>query len=306
MSALRRFIVLLSASFAFAMPARAAVWIAVSEGSSDYAAVAEAIRAGLQREDATLDASVRSWRECVQGVPGEVRLIVSVGSQALKELADASGNGRLGKTPLIATLLPRSVYEELRPRLSGPLAGIVLDQPPARQMALLRYAFPHLRRVGVLLGPESQQFQSALDKAAQEFGLQLNSYKVDGEANLYPALQRVLEENDVLLAIPDSAVYNGGSIQNVLLASYRQRVPLMGFSPAYVRAGAMLALYSTPAQIAAQTARVARALLSGATVPAMQAPQEFAVGVNANVARSLGFRLSEDALRIHLQNREGL
>jgi hypothetical protein len=37
----------------------------------------------------------------------------------------------------------------------------------------------------------------------------------------------------------------------------------------------------------------------------VQLPTEFVIGVNANVARSLGFRLSEDALRIQLQAKEG-
>jgi ABC-type uncharacterized transport system substrate-binding protein len=163
-----------------------------------------------------------------------------------------------------------------------------------------------MRRLGVLFGNDSQQYQQAFEKAANEQGLQLNAYKVDGEDNLYPALQRVLEENDVLLAIPDAAVYNGRSIQNVLLASYRQRIPMMGFSPAYVRAGAMLALYSSPAQIGSQTARVVHSALSGVALQPVQVPMEFMVGVNANVARSLGFRLSEDALRIQLLNREGM
>jgi ABC-type uncharacterized transport system substrate-binding protein len=231
-------------------------------------------------------------------------LIVSVGSPALIGLTDAYVGGRLARTPLVATLLPRSLFEAQRRRLNVPVTGVVLDQPPVRQMALLRYAFPHVRRVGALFGPDSQLYQQAFEKAALDLGLQLNVYKVDGEATLYPALQRVLEENDVLLAIPDAAVYNGGSIQNVLLASYRQKVPLMGFSPAYVRAGAMLALYSSPAQVASQTVRVIRSALSGVAMQPVQVPADFVVGVNANVARSLGFRLSEDALRIQLQNRE--
>jgi ABC-type uncharacterized transport system substrate-binding protein len=79
---------------------------------------------------------------------------------------------------------------------------------------------------------------------------------------------------------------------------------MMGFSPAYVRAGAMLALYSSPAQIGNQSARVVQGVLSGMALQPVQMPTEFVVGVNANVARSLGFRLSEDALRIQLQGKE--
>ncbi|MDE2598293.1 MAG: hypothetical protein KGL40_01580 [Rhodocyclaceae bacterium] len=299
-------LLLLSMSIALASSAQAAVWIAVSEGSADYGSVAEEVRAGLLRADAQADVSIRPWTEVAQGIPSQVKLLVSVGSPAFIGLAEASAGGRLGRTPIVATLLQRAVFEAQRRRLAGPVTGIVLDQPPVRQMALLRYAFPHMRRVGIMLGPESQAVQAILEKAATDLGLQANIYKVDGEADLYAALRRVLEENDLLLVVPDAAVYNGGSIQNILLASYRQKVPLIGFSPAYVRAGAMLALYSTPVQIGSQTARTVRALQVDAPVPAVQSPVEFVVSVNTSVARSLGFRLSEDALRLQLQNREGM
>lgn len=284
----------------------ASVMIAVSEGNRDYAEVAESVKQSLQRSDASLEVTVRPWGEVNRGLPSQVRLIVSIGSPALSGLADAAASGRIGRVPVVAALLPRSVFETQRSRMPGPATAVVLDQPLARQLALLRYAFPQMRRIGVLLGPDSQQHQAGLEKAAQEQGLQLGIYRVEGEATLYPALQRVLDESDLLLAIPDAAVYNGGSVQNVLLAAYRQKVPLMGFSPAYVRAGALLALYSTPNQIGTQTARLVRTVLSGAAVPAMQYPTDFTVGVNANVARSLGFRLSEDALRIQLLGREGM
>lgn len=306
MTTFRCLAVLLFMSLVLVASAQATVWIAVSEGSADYAAVAEEVRAGLMRGEAQVEVSIRPWADVVQGVSPQVRLIVTVGSPAFMGVTEAAAEGRLGRTPLLATLLPRTVFEAQRRKLAGSVSGVVLDQPAARQMALLRYAFPHLRRVGTLLGPESQARQAALEKAAVEQGLQLNVYKVAGEAELYPALRRALEENDLLLAVPDAAVYNGGTIQNVLLASYRQRIPLIGFSPAYVRAGAMLALYSSLPQIGSQTARAARSLLADGTVSSPQHPADFIISINANVARSLGFRLSEDALRLQLQNREGM
>lgn len=306
MRRLRSLLAGLLLNLALAGAVQATVWVAVSEGNADYDEVAARIRGQFQPGDAASEVVVKPWSEVAQGVPPQVRLIVSVGSPAFIGLVEAYAGGRIGRVPIVASLLPRSVFEVHRRRLTVSATGVVLDQPAARQMALLRYAFPQMRRLGVLFGNDSQQYQQAFEKAASEQGLQLNAYKVDGEENLYPALQRVLEENDVLLAIPDAAVYNGRSIQNVLLASYRQRIPMMGFSPAYVRAGAMLALYSSPAQIGSQTARVVHSALSGVALQPVQVPTEFTVGVNANVARSLGFRLSEDALRIQLLNREGM
>ncbi|HEY1182132.1 MAG TPA: ABC transporter substrate binding protein [Rhodocyclaceae bacterium] len=303
---LRGLLILLLLSCQILRAQAATVWIAISEGSADYGAVAEEVRNSLLRADAQVDVSIRPWTEVAQGGAAQVKLIVSVGSPAFVGLAEASANGRIGRTPLLASLLPRSVFEAQRRKMTGPVTAVVLDQPAVRQMALLRYAFPNMRRVGVMLGPDSLWSQSQFDKAAADLGLQANIYTVGGDADIYPTLRRVLEENDLLLAVPDTTVYNGGTIQNVLLASYRQRVPLIGFSPAYVRAGAMLALYSTPRQIGSQTARMARSLLAETPVPALQMPAEFVVSVNVNVARSLGFRLSEDALRLQLQGREGM
>ncbi|HTH93823.1 MAG TPA: ABC transporter substrate binding protein [Rhodocyclaceae bacterium] len=284
------------------------VWIAVSAGSPDYATVAETVRDQLQQSDPTVDAIIKPWADVTQQVlPPQVKLVVSIGTPALTGLADASAGGRLGRVPVIATTIPSSAFEAQRKRIAQPLIAVVLDQPPGRQMALLRYAFPTLSRIGILIGTESAQYQAGLEKAAADQGLQLNVYRVNGgEDALYPVLQRVLDENDMLLAVPDATIYNSASIQNILLASYRQKIPLIGYSPAYVRAGAMLALYSTPTQIGTQTARIVHGLLVGnptGSSVSVQSPTDFSVGVNINVARSLGFRLSADALTIQLQGR---
>lgn len=287
--------------------AQATVWIATSQGSREYDEVAEVVRAQLQKsEPVPVDVQIKPWQEMAQsGVPGHVRLVVTLGSSALSGLAEASVAGRLPpRMPVVAALTPRASIEAHRKRFAGPLAAIALDQPALRQMALLRYAFPGMRRIGILFGADSQHQQSVFERAAQEQGLQLSSYRVEGEASLYPVLQRLLEENDVLLAVPDAAVYNGGTIQNVLLAAYRQKVPMVGFSAAYVRAGAALGLYSTAQQIGQHTTRVVRNLLAGQSPPSLQVPADFVVGVNLNVARSLGYRLNEEALRTQLLGRE--
>jgi ABC-type uncharacterized transport system substrate-binding protein len=65
-------------------------------------------------------------------------------------------------------------------------------------------------------------------------------------------------------------------------------------------------LYTTPTQVGVQAGKMVRVVLAGGNLPAVQMPTDFIVSVNANVARSLGFRLSSDALRIQLLNREGL
>jgi ABC-type uncharacterized transport system substrate-binding protein len=110
---------------------------------------------------------------------------------------------------------------------------------------------------------------------------------------LADALDGVLEESEALLVLPDTDVYNAGTIRNILLTSYRKQVPLIGISQAYVKAGALCAIYSTPVQIAVQTAEAIRQYSTTTKLPASQFPKEFDVSVNTQVARSLNIPIKD-------------
>lgn len=270
------------------------VWLALTEQGGAYAETADAVRAELQRGGgAHGEVVVKPWRDFQENPEVSPRLIVVIGVGAFRGLAESGL-----KAPLLATLVPRAAYQRIADaasRSGRTVSAVWLDQPVARQFDLLRVALPARHRVGVLLGPESRLLEQELARAAAERNFELQVARVEGNESLPRALQRVLEESDVLLALPDPQVYNGATIQNVLTAAYRQHVPLVGFSPAYVKAGAMLALYSTPAQVGAQAGEIARAVIGGRPLPAAQGPRLFSVGVNADVARSLGIALDEDA-----------
>lgn len=285
---------LLSMTFAWYAPAAATtVWVALSEAGGVYAETAEALRADLERSGVRAETVVRPWRELAAYQDAAPRLIVAVGVGALRGIVESES-----KAPLLATLVPRAAYARLAEQASRggrPVSAVWLDQPVGRQLDLLRLALPMRHRVGVLLGPESRLVEQELLRAAAERNLEIAAVRVEGGEQLAGAVQRVLADTDVLLALPDPQVYSGATVQNVLTAAYRSRIPLVGFSPAYVKAGAMLSLYSTPAQVGAQAAAIVRSALGGRSLPPPQGPWAFAIGVNADVARSLGIPIEDDA-----------
>lgn len=287
---------LASMTFAWCGPASASsavVWIALSDRGGVYAETSEALRAELERSGGRVEVLARPWRDLLAADGPQPRLVVAVGVGALRGVAESEV-----RAPLLGVLVPRAVYlriAEPAGRAGRQISAIWLDQPIMRQLDLLRLALPTRHRVGALLGPESKLFEAELQRAAAERNLELVAARIEGGEHLAGAVQRVLAEADVLLALPDSQVYNGATVQNVLTAAYRQRVPLIGFSPAYVKAGAMMSLYSTPAQVGAQAAEIVRSVLGGRPLPPPQGPRAFAVGVNADVARSLGIAMEEDA-----------
>lgn len=79
---------------------------------------------------------------------------------------------------------------------------------------------------------------------------------------------------------------------------------MMAFSPAYVRAGALLAVYSTPTQIGQQAGALARGVLLGQPLGVPQYPLQFEISVNEHVARSLGLKLDADQLAERLRRLE--
>jgi putative ABC transport system substrate-binding protein len=273
------------------------IWIAVSELGGPYLEAANALRSGVaQPAPYRIETRLDSWQDLLATPGKSPQLIVTVGAAAYRGVIDeAQHGGVLANVPVLAILIPRMSYESVAPKARAPTSAIFLDQPLGRYLDLLRLAMPDRKRVGVLLGPESSSLAAPLAKAAAARGLQLVTARVSGDEDLYAGLRSVLADAEVLLALPDARVFNAGSLQNILIATYRQRVPLVAFAPGYVKAGATLALYSSPTQAADQAVALVRAVAGGRALPAPQAASDFSIGVNERVARSLGLNFGEAA-----------
>lgn len=233
-----------------------------------------------------------------------LKVWVALGTQA----STALGKSR-PRAPVLNALVPRSGFERvLRDtgrQLSPQFNAVYLDQPLHRQIALIRLALPKARRVGALLGPDSWPRGAALLAAASGKGMALRAARVEDDSALFSALQSVLEDSDVLLAQADPLVFNSNSIQNILLTTIRANVPLVAFSPAYARAGALLALYSTPAQAGTQAAHWVLEVLAQRALPEQAVePDDFEISVNEPVARVFGLKLDATSLRLELKRQE--
>ncbi|GAB4127134.1 MAG: hypothetical protein Fur0040_09950 [Sideroxydans sp.] len=215
-------------------------------------------------------------------------LTLAVGSKASAMLADLS-------VPVLHVMVTRTAYSALS--LPATHSAIYLDQPPARHAALIAALLPEARRVGMLFSrpDERQLWRRTLDR----FDLLLQASEVEAGGAVGQALSEVLVASDVLLASPDTTIYRPDTIRNILLDSYRAGVPLIGLSAAYVRAGALCAVYVTPQQMARQTARVIEGYAASGKLPSPQFAREFEIAVNPQVAHSLGITLRDEVqLRI--------
>lgn len=250
---------------------------------------------------------VATWSELPLASGPLPQLIVTLGAAAyLEGVERALANPALARVPMLAALLPQASYLTPTARVPGLTSAIFLDQPAARLARLLQLALPERRRVGVLFGPDSLAVRPALARALTAHGFKLVEQTVlSGDKGLYPALRGLFDDSDLLLALPDKRVYSASNMHNILLAAYRQRIPVVSYSAAHVRAGALLALHTEPAAIGQQVAAALRQWLAGRGLPSPSLAEGYAVTLNDQVARSLDLSFpTPEALVLALKLRE--
>lgn len=273
------------------------VWLLSSRANGDYQEVVDAFTQrlatapGPQPEVRVIDAEAA--KDPLTLTPGTAppTLIVAIGSAAAR-LAQVAPRS----VPVLDILIPRLLYEQL-PAAGSARSALYIDQPFERQLNLCRLVVPDLRHVAVLYGPTSQDSDKDLRNAAQQSGISLITQHVAAGTNPNAALDQVLDGSQLLLALPDPDVFTRYTVAGLLLTAYHHAVPIIGFSAAYVKAGALAAVYSTPEQIGRDAAEMVLAARTAAgwTLPAPRYPSYYNVAVNRQVGRSLSLTLPDDA-----------
>ena len=94
---------------------------------------------------------------------------------------------------------------------------------------------------------------------------------------------------DVLWAIPDKTVFSSQTLKQVLLSSFRSRIPVVGLSRSWVKAGAFYALDRDYQDLGRQNAVIARKLLAGTSVDKIipETPGEVIYSLNLKTARHM-------------------
>nr|WP_067291535.1 ABC transporter substrate binding protein [Marinobacterium profundum] len=254
--------------------------ILMSENSALYRLVAEEIR-----RSAKLPLALYS----TENIPSQERLDqglnIAIGARACEQLLQHSG-----QADLICTLVPRSTFESLSTLYdSGQrrISAVYLDQPLQRQLRLARLLVPNAKSIGTMFGPFSNASMQMFDQASLREKLTPLSITLDEADNPIERLTPLIQQSDVFLALPDRALFNRSTAKWLLYITLQQKVPVIGFSKTYVEAGALAAVYSTPAQIGQQTGELLRELDLSQPLPPPTYPKYYNVSSNPIVARTL-------------------
>ena len=213
----------------------------------------------------------------------------------------------LANRQTLNAMVPRELSGENMDNPGSDQATLLLDQPIPRLLGLVALCSPEMHTLGILYSEENSPLIEELKKDVAKSGMKLIARLVNDESDIGKTLSQLLQEIDVLLALPDGKIHNRGTVTNILLSSYRNRVPVIAFSAAYVKAGALGAVYSTPEEIGSHLAEIVEDFLKhGHLTFKYRYPKYFSVSLNHPVARSLNIKLpSERYLEQQLEEGEG-
>jgi ABC-type uncharacterized transport system substrate-binding protein len=202
-------------------------------------------------------------------------LLLCLGSQA----AEAARRLDLGVDAVYAM-----VADPQDRGLHGP--GVSLEPPWEHRLRILRevlpgarYHFAYSRRT-----PEVDEIR----EVGARLGLDLSGMQLESPAHLLQAAGRLLTGADAFLILPDVGLITPTTVQGLIAEGLRRGVPVIGLSPSYTRAGALVSVDADPA---AAGAAAARAWHAGSSEHLH--PETVRVAVNVTVARRLGISLPE-------------
>lgn len=222
------------------------------------------------------------------------RVVVTVGSLATGVVLD----GLVG-APLVFSMVLYPREGGYLGRAGSDVTGVSLDVPLGQQFDYLRRLLPRARTIGVLYSPdESGHIVEAARGAARDAGFQLDAERVDQPANAAKLLRQLATRVDVVWSVADGHVFTPSTTAGLILTALRNQVPLIGLSPAHVRAGALAAPACDYADIGAQAAELALRVLGGEPAAAIPpaTPRRIRWALNLRTAEHLGLQVPE-ALR---------
>lgn len=173
------------------------------------------------------------------------------------------------------------------------LPGVVLTHPASSRIELLRRILPKAVQIGVLYDPSGSRADiAALEAAARAASAGIVARPVTDAGVLEAQLERLANEVDVLLGTYDPGIYAARNAAQLIRFSYQHRIPFIGTSDAWARAGALAGFDWDYKDLAAQCASKAMRLAAGEALdPEPQRPRRMPYSLNAATARQLNVPL---------------
>lgn len=218
-------------------------------------------------------------------------LIVTSGVIALRMVLEQTREARI-----LAITVPEETFERLAYAAGDParVSAVYMDVALNDMLAVIRERLQDIRDVA-LISHDGLYLQRERDRGHRPDGNpRLHEYRVDDESELVEVFRQASTDAQAILAVPNPRIYNRDTMVRIMLTTYRTATPLIGYSEAMNRAGALISVFASPEMLGEDAGQlIARSLMEDRWLQVRRHTALFSVTVNRQVSRSLGIPVRE-------------
>jgi putative ABC transport system substrate-binding protein len=247
-----------------------------------------AVQYNIYRVEGNIDHIARAVQEIKKN---KARLIITLGSLATEMVIRNISN-----IPVVYGLVLRPEIFARAPNATG----VMLEFPVETQFNWLKTVLPDVKNIGVIYNPsENRKRVEHAARIADRIGLHLEAFEVYAPQDIPSALTALSKNVDVLWGIADTLTLSPQLAKHLLLFAFRNKIPFIGPSDTWVKAGALYALDWDYRDLGAQCGLMALTILQGTPPgkipPAI--PRKVLYSINLNTAEQMKIVIPDDIVQ---------
>jgi ABC-type uncharacterized transport system substrate-binding protein len=229
----------------------------------------------VEKTDVVMDGS-----ENMGAAAGSSDLLLLVGSKAYD-----AGKKTAGKASLVFNMIFASPSDA---SLTG--AGVTLMVPADKKLAKVKEFLPGRNKIAVVYSAESKPEFDALVAAGASAGVKVTGKQAASAEAFAAAVDSAIATADCFVMLPDTKLYNAQNIKVLLTQCASKKIPVVGLSAVYTKAGAAFSIDYDYYDLGLQTAEAASVYLNagGKGKGKVLSPRKLKTSVNSVVLKSLG------------------
>ncbi len=213
--------------------------------------------------------------------------ICVVGSGAKKIIA-----GINNKPIVFSMFLDASGDLSNRQKVSPNVTGVLLNIDTEKELQVAKKIFPGLSQIHLLYSNTSKKIYDEISNNGS--GVTVKGQEAADSTKVPSAINGMgLKGGDVFWLLPDPGIYNTDSLAFLVNFSSDKRVPMVGFAPNIVKAGAVIGFTYDYKDIGHQTAAMLLKVVGGTSpqeIP-VERPRKVGYALNMKTAQALGIKI---------------
>lgn len=231
--------------------------------------------------------------------------IIAVGTKAFRHVSLENIS-----IPTLNILVSKRSYQTIIKKSPSAIKSsvIYLEQPTERLLLLAKLALKdNAKKIGMIFGPTSVLEKHEYMVVANKLSLQLISkIEVTDKISL-DVIEKLIKTSNAYIALYDQKVMNRKTAKWLLYMANVYRKPVIAYSKAYVEAGALAAIYTTPADAGRSAADwLYENIKNNKNIIWKRYPLRFSVDINRRIASKLNLFIDDqDVIKANIKAAEG-